>query len=263
MKKRWILVLTLLVCLCVLSACSGNQQRFNYKTAGSGQQNAGMDYDPLAEEDDYSQELYFEEVATPVLVTSTPAPTIRSDYAGATPVLIDPIDKPTATPAPKLAEFTYQTYDAPKIGVSFQGPTGWLSDAQSGYFTIQNPDTKVAYPATLVIYVDKVASNYSNSQLETEARSMLKSIGESSFENSGFAEFEKSGTAKRNLLGKSGVYANYWGSLENGTRIYGRVHVVCVDRVLYKVHLSAPREYWNEYKEGVYDKLLDTIKITK
>ena len=43
----------------------------------------------------------------------------------------------------------------------------------------------------------------------------------------------------------------------------GRVHAVCVDRVLYTIHITAPRAQWNDYKEKVYDHLKDTLTITK
>ena len=51
-------------------------------------------------------------------------------------------------------------------------------------------------------------------------------------------------------------------------RIRGRVHATCVEKVLYTVHLTAPADYWDltgdgDYKDGVYDQLRHTIKITK
>ena len=41
-----------------------------------------------------------------------------------------------------------------------------------------------------------------------------------------------------------------------------RVHAACLDKVLYTVHITYPRAYTETYKEGVYDKLRDTIKLT-
>ena len=43
----------------------------------------------------------------------------------------------------------------------------------------------------------------------------------------------------------------------------GRVHAVCVDRVLYTIHISAPKAQWNEYKELVYDHMRDTLTTIK
>ena len=68
------------------------------------------------------------------------------------------------------------------------------------------------------------------------------------------------------LLGKNGVYANYTGMLlldGEQVQVAGRVHAVCVDKVLYTIHLTAPRAQWNDYKDMVYDKLRDTLTIVK
>lgn len=276
MKKRWILALVLVLCVCLLASCKKEEQRFEVKTNPSAtdqrfevQTNPNQpnpptleDYNPLEEEDDYTQgvdDSWLEDLATATPAPATAVPTIRSEYAGATPIPIDPIDKPTPTPVPPLAAFSYRTYEATKLGVSFEGPVGWyIDESQTGYYIIQNP-TPGIYPATLTIHAEKVSANYTTSQLEDVAKSMLNAIGQTA----GVEDYSPSQVDDRSLLGAKGRYGNYTAVLSDGTEISGRVHVTCVDKVLYTVHITAPKAYWNDYKEQVYDKLRDTIKITK
>lgn len=287
MKKRWIVALALLVCLCLLTACKTSEpEKFQVKTlptsgstgntgstgaAGTtdGSVLVGDEYmDPLAEEDDYNNyddSNWMEELPTAQPATPTPAPTIRGEYAGATPVPIDPIDKPTPTPVPPLAAFTYRSYEATKLGLSFEAPAGWTVDSSDpAYYSLTNTSGSLNYQAQLVLHAEKVSVQYSESELKNAVKSMLNAIGASEV----VVEFSPSDTASRPLLGATGVYANYSATLSNGARIRGRVHATCVEKVLYTVHLSAPADYWdlegeNDYKDGVYDKLRDTIKITK
>ena len=272
MKKRLMLALMLILCAALLAGC-GEEKRYNVKTEDGNQQtqqNLGAqtglteeEIDPLAEEDDYTTEeddaWEAAELPEPPVVTATSAPTVRSEYAGATPVVIDPIDKPTPTPVPPLT-VTYATYDATNIGLSFEGPAGWTKDASaSDAFVLENPNDRIDYRARLELQATKVSGQYSVSDLKNVINSMLDSIGTSM----AFEEYEPSQTAERTLLGKDGVYANYSGTLADGRQVYGRVHAVCVDKVLYTVHLTAPRAQWDEYKEMVYDHLRDTLTITK
>ena len=264
MKKRLMLALMLLLCAALLVSC-GEKQRFDVLTnnnGGSTQQNMGQqkqpaqEENPLAEEDDYADLAV--ELPTQVPVTPTPAPTVRSQYAGATPVVLDPIDKPTPTAVPKLS-VTYTAYDAIKLGLSFEGPVGWQIDETSpDTFVIWNPNARMDFMAQLTLTAQKVSSEYTTSDLKTVVKSMLDSI-----EDSGFDTFSPSNTDTRTLLGKNGVYANYSGTLAAGPQVSGRVHAVCVDKVLYTVHLVAPKSQWNDYKDMVYDKLRDTLTITK
>ena len=263
MKKQLMLALMLLLCAALLAGCSGDTKRFdvlssnNSGNAQQTQQNGTREENPLAEEDDYEED-WVVELPTPVVPTATPAPTVRSQYAGATPVVLDPIDKPTPTAVPKLA-VTYTTYDAIKLGLSFEGPAGWLQDATaSDTFIIQNPNARIDYPATLTLQAKKVSSDYSTNDLKSVVNSMISAIGAS-----GFDTYSPSQTDSRTLLGKTGVYANYSGTLTDGRQVSCRVHAVCVDRMLYTIHLTAPKAQWNDYKDMVYDRLRDTLAIIK
>lgn len=275
MKKRVTMALAMLLCLCLLTACTTSEpQRFNVGTLGTagttqtqGNTTAATDdwdesYDPRVEEDGYAgdPDAWAGDLATPEPATPTPAPTVRGEYAGATPVPIDPIDKPTPTAVPPLPDFSYKTYEATKLGLSFDAPVGWnVDDSDANYYIIQNPVAAGNYYATLTVHAEKVTSQYSESDLKTIVKNMLNAIGASE----SVVEFSPSNTAPRPLLEASGIYANYTAVLSDGTEISGRVHATCVEKVLYTVHISAPKAYWNDYKDEVYDKLRHTIKITK
>lgn len=266
MKKRLMLALMLILCAALLASCSGDGKKYDVLSSNSGgttqqnmnqQQSATQEENPLAEEDDYEED-WAVELPTQAVPTATPAPTVRSQYAGATPVVIDPIDKPTPTAVPKLS-VTYTTYDAVKLGLSFEGPAGWQKDdTAADTYVIWNPNARVDYLANLTLTAQKVTGDYSTADLKTVVNSMLSTIG-----NSGYEDFNPSQTDSRTLLGKTGVYANYTGTMEDGTQVAGRVHAVCVDKKLYTIHLAAPKAQWNDYKEMVYDKLRDTLTITK
>lgn len=273
MKKRLMLALVLILCAVLLASCgetkkydvltnqnSGNQQTQQSMGNQSANQVDEDNYDPRVEEDDYNAADNWGTVDLPdqPVVTATPAPTVRSEYAGATPVVIDPIDKPTPTAVPKL-QVTAIAYDAKKLGLSFEAPAGWTKDdSASDTFVLQNPNTRIDYPATLTLRAEKVSADYSTANLESVVRGMLDSIG-----TADWADYDPSQTASRTLLGKNGVYANYEGVLEDGRAVAGRVHAVCVDKKLYTIHLTAPAGQWNDYKEQVYDKLRDTLTIVK
>lgn len=265
MKKRLMLALMLILCAALLAACSGDDKRYDVLTNNNGaqqnmnqQQSTPEEENPLAEEDDYEED-WAVELPTQVAPTATPAPTVRSQYAGATPVVLDPIDKPTPTAVPTLAPMTYTAYDAIKLGLSFEGPAGWQKDdSAADTFVIWNPNARINYLANLTLTAQQVSSDYSTSDLKAVINSMLDAIGDS-----GFDEYNPSQTDGRTLLGKDGVYANYNGTMEDGVQVSGRVHAVCVDRVLYTIHLIAPKAQWNDYKEMVYDHLRDTLTIVK
>ena len=274
MKKRLVLAMALLMCVFVLCGCqSKSNSRYTPVTttaapAGQATQNLTViptatpdmsfdydydngAYDPLAEEN-------MGDVYIPDEVVITVAPTMTSQYAGATPVIIDPIDKPTPSPVPPIT-FTYQVYDATNIRLSFEAPVGWtIETPASNSFMLVNPDMNVDYAASITITATSVSSNYSSSDLKKVINDMLDSIGES-----GFDSYSPSKTAERNLLDSAGVYANYTGTLSGNVEVAGRVHATCVNKVLYTVHVSYPKAYTSTYKEQVYDHLRDTIMISQ
>ena len=292
MRKKLLLILCLILCAGMLAACSGgnqNEQRFpvitqaqqNYQAATDAPTEAPVQgeslvdelidfddgtYDPALEEEEGEPPLsgsVFDNTYQPIVEESTPtvAPTLNSQYAGASPVVIDPIDKPTPTPLPAIT-FSYQTYNASKLHLTFEGPAGWIVDdsAADTYILTQPANEAVpGYTSMITVRVTTVSSQYSASDLAKEVRQMLDTIDT----NGSFSTFDKSLTAERTLLGKTGVYANYTAVTTDGAEAAGRVHATCIDKVLYTVHITYPRGYRETYVDQVYDKFRSTVQITQ
>jgi len=187
----------------------------------------------------------------------TPAPTMQSEYAGATPVLIDPVDKPTPTPLPPLS-FTYTTYNASSLHLSFEGPAGWLvDDSQPDTYTITNPDPGMDYAAFLSIRAVPVSKNYNKSELIKEVKGTLDTLG-----GDGFKKFERSNTAGRKFMNTDAIYANYTGTTMDNVKVSGRIIIACSNKTLYILHVSCPQGYNKTYIDNVYDKFRHTVKTT-
>lgn len=275
MKKRMLLALVLVLCVALLCACQDSGTKYtvvekttahpqatqNLNLAGSQPTAEVIDYDdgsydPTSEEG-MGEDLgdFVEETAVPVTV----APTVRSEYAGATPVLLDPIDKPTATPVPELT-FTHQAYDATKLHLTFEAPVGWVvDDSVADTYILRNPDPSMAYAASLTLTATSVSSQMNKSSLTTQVKAMLEAVGNESSVKS----FSPSNTADRTLMDQTGVYANYTAVLDSGEEIAGRVQATCVNKVLYTVHVTYPRAYRDTYVENVYNVLRKTLAVTQ
>lgn len=268
MKKRMLAALCLLLCAVLLTACSSgtdtNGTRFDVLASTTvptqnvlnnptvAPTTAPTTYiDPLAEENvpDVST------ISEPAVVTDVPR--VDSVYAGATPVVIDPIDKPTATPVPALS-FTYQVYDATKLHLSFEAPVGWIvNDSADDIYILTNPSTNVDYAASITVYTTSVAAEYTQEELRSEVKSMQNTLA------SAFASFSGTNTASRTLLGQDGIYADYTAAMADGTRVSGRVQAVSIGRMLYVVHFSWPRAYNETYKDTVYAQFRKTAQVTQ
>lgn len=279
MKKGFRTVLLLSACLVLLAGCASEPKtQYNVNTQGSANTQTSAnpstntaagsslpaDYDPASEEDDYTGDDASapEEIQLPTLVTppptNTPIPVISGQYSGATPVVIDPIDKPTPTPLPVLS-FTYQTYTASNLNLTFEGPAGWVVDtSEANSYKLQSPDWATGYAATLVIRANSTSIEYTTDSLTTEVKSMLTNL-----RNANYPKFSPSNTATRKglFLGATGVYANYTATLDGNLEIAGRIAAVYKNNVLYTVHITYPAGYTDTYKTNVYDKLRDTLKI--
>ena len=271
MRNKKILCLTLALCALLLTACQqqetfpnqplpaapvtdapvANQGVFDQGTGTTTINYDDGSYDPASEEGG-DQEL----LVAPGSVITAP-PTMYSAYAGATPVLIDPIDKPTPTPLPTL-NFSYTTYTAPSLHLSFDAPTGWLvDDSATDTYVLTNPDPSMDYAAFLSIRVVPVAKQYSKNDLINEIKGMLDTI-----RNEGFRKYEPSKTAGRVFMNSDGIYANYNGTLENGVEVGGRIIAACVNKTLYILRVSFPRGYRSYYESNVYDKFRHSVKQT-
>lgn len=251
--KRFILLFALTAAAAILMACA---------YAESGLQSDPMalptdapapsfslpeGYDPAAEEDSGSSSY-----ASPLTYNDYG----RAMYAGATPIPLDPIDMPTATPKPTLT-FSYGAVTADKIGLYFEAPVGWGVDTSAeDTVLLQNPTAMDGINATITVRVYAVASSFKLADLRTELRSTLKTLGQYNF-----IKWSTTDLASRTLMKKDGFYADYEGTYYNGTAIYGRVMMALLDNnKVVMVHLSCPDGYFNSSYKAVINHLRDTMK---
>ncbi|MBQ9308232.1 MAG: hypothetical protein IJ229_09925 [Clostridia bacterium] len=284
LSRRVALALMLACALVLFTAC---QDQTQYQMASAPTQNVNQvtavpvtveeeepfdydSYDPASEEGigddldasgqvvtDLSALLDMDRNAT-VYNDPTGAPTMNSVYAGATPVIIDPIDKPTPTPVPPLTFSEYIVYDATKLGISFEAPTGWIvDDVEQSVYLLTNPDPSVDYQATERVSAYTVNTEYSQSDLAKEVRNVLSTL------RADFSSFSPTNTATRSLLDKTGVYADFSGVTKAGQSVAGRVHAVCVNKKLYILEMTYPKAYTETYKDTVYKRFRHSVKITK
>lgn len=277
MKKQGMLFLCLLLCVVLLCSCQNKeeQKRFNVVTnrdqmISNTQVPMSMPdtpeptSEPLQVLDDGTGtdtmdwiENDAEAANASLSLEPTPAPTMSSIYAGATPVVIDPIDKPTPTPLPALT-FNYQVYDATNVHLSFQAPMGWIiNESAPDTYMITNPSSGVDYAASLTIRVISVESEYNLDKVKAEVNSMMSTL------RTAFSSFDGSNTAERTLLDKNGIYANYTATMADGTEVAGRVHAACINKTLYMLHVSYPKGYTETYKDALYDTFRHSVKITQ
>ena len=211
-------------------------------------------YNPASEEGGDEEEL----ISMPLTEEEeTAAPFIQSEYAGATPVLIDPIDKATPTPLPPLT-FTYQKYEATALRLTFEAPANWIvDDSKSDTYTLTNPQPGMDYEAQLTIHLEPVKDNknLTKNELIKEVKNRLNALG-----SDGFKKFERSNTAGRKFMNADGIYANYTGTTLDGVKVAGRMIIACVNKTLYILHVSYPQGYTKTYVDNVYDKFRHTVK---
>ena len=191
------------------------------------------DYDPSQEEGGDEE---FLETLSNIVDVQTPAPTMKSEYAGATPVLVDPIDKPTPTPLPPLT-FNYEKYEASALHLTFEGPAGWVKDdSMPDTYILTNPTAGVDYAAQLSIQLGTLSDSLDRGKADRQtALDALQS--------------------HRDTLAvlKQRIDALFGGA--------GRMIISCVNKTLYILHVSYPQGYTSTYVDNVYDKFRHTVKI--
>lgn len=276
MFKKKVLCLVLILCAAlVLTACQQqenfpNQPRQDTGTAQQQQQEAAPQEAPV--ETSAAQQINFDDGSYDpaseeggaeeiVAVVDTPAPTMVSEYAGATPVKIDPVDKPTPTPL-VAPTFSYATYTASNLKLTFDGPAGWMpDDSAADTYTLTNPDPSMDYEAKIVIRKVDVGKDYTQKELIAEVKSQADAVRSAG----NFKSFDPSDTAARFFIDGNGVYIAYKGYLndENETGVAGRIIVNTVNKTLYILHVSYPRGLADTFAEGVYNKVRHSMKFVQ
>ena len=177
-------------------------------------------------------------------------------YAGSTPIPLNPIDMPTPTPRPDLS-FTYADYTASTVGVTFKAPVSWQVDqSYSGIFILSEPVNQIKDNQQCIITVsaEPVNATYKQSDLETHVKQRLNTIGGLDFD-----EWKPSLTATRYMMGSEGVYANYSGTLTDGTEVGGRIHYVSIDKTLYGLEIQFPLGFKGDFID-VFGEIRSSMK---
>ena len=267
MKKRIVFLALILCAALILTACQQQETFPNQPRQDTVQQEPVQQQtvtDAPAQKINYDDGSYnpaSEEVGQdePVLSGNTPAPTMKSEYAGATPVKIDPVDKPTPTPLPKVT-FSYVTFTANNLHLTFDAPNTWTAaESAADTYTLWDQNNEMDYPARAVIRTVNVGKNYSQKELTNEVKAQADTIRSSG----NFKTFELSNTATRFFIDEGGVYLAYKGTLndENETGVAGRIIVNTVNKTLYVLNVSYPRGLADTYAEGVYNKIRHSMKL--
>lgn len=252
MKKRVCLLVMILVAAVLLSGCAAPENNYDEYNPVSQQDPlsvptaapAGtMEYDPLAEEDGdtYVPGMAYDEYGNAL-------------YAGATPIPLDPIDKPTATPRPTLA-FSYAEVAMENLGIKFEAPQGWQMDTSiPDTIVLKDPNRYDNFQGTLTVSVTSVASDYKLSNVKQTLADELEEISRN------YTEWKTYQLAERTLLDKDGYYNNYRGVMVDGNVVRGRVMVALLDnnRII-TVDMAAPGWY-NESYMTILGHFRDTLK---
>lgn len=293
MKRNWKLLLCLLMALLMLSACSSQPDPNDFPditqaigptgtpapTAVPVPESAPQDnadgsasgesifsanpYDVMVDEEMLANMAANEEdyVDPEYGVESLYEASLKAEgtvypYAGSTPIPLNPIDMPTPTPRPDLS-FTYADYTASTVGVTFKAPVSWQVDqSYSGIFILSEPVNQIKDNQQCIITVsaEPVNATYKQSDLETHVKQRLNTIGGLDFD-----EWKPSLTATRYMMGSEGVYANYSGTLTDGTEVGGRIHYVSIDKTLYGLEIQFPLGFKGDFID-VFGEIRSSMK---
>ena len=190
--------------------------------------------------------------------------TLQLDNPLATPVAVDPIDKPTPTPAP-TPDYMYDTYTSSSMGISFSIPYSWLLNPSTNQETtlqfvepkseMMEPD---GYQTRLTIERFSAGLNQTADDARTRLESVLTEL------EGMFTTFKANDIATASIGGASGYYCYYRATYNDGTKEYsmrGRVAVVAHDKELIQIRLTTPSN-WFSYYNHVYRQLRATFKFT-
>ncbi len=281
MKRTWKLLVCLLMAMLLLTSCSGKPDPEDFPditqaigptatptsvptavpVEGDGE--SIFEHNPYLEED-FSEEdaLAEEDYVDPEFgvlesfATAEPAGTVYP-YAGSTPIPLNPVDMPTPTPKPDLS-FTYSQYIASTVGVTFEAPANWqVNESQSGVFILSEPANQVkdGQQCIITISAEPIGSDYKQKELETHVEHRVDTIG-----GAQFSSFKPSYTATRHMLGSTGVYANYTGTLTDGTEVGGRIQYVSINGVLYGLEIVFPEGFRGDFID-VFGEIRGSMKF--
>ncbi|NLB89972.1 MAG: hypothetical protein GX786_01960 [Clostridiales bacterium] len=273
MKKKLLGVTMLLLLVMLFTSCTNNDP--NYTVAIDQQDVRGeqteMPTQPSVpqEDEDLEQMALNEEGSDPGAFSEgefeqqedmymDPADQVAiNPLTGATPIVLNPINMPSATPAGDIT-FTYQEYNASDLGLTFQGPAGWMADdaSQEGAYILTDPNEYNGVQATITFTRQTLQEEQKSSDLKNRLNAEMDAMGKRDF-----TEFKPSSLAERTFLGEEGVYVNYRGVLPGGAVVRGRYQIVSVKKVLYTVHLRHAADYNTSFINNFHE-IRDTIKVS-
>ena len=198
----------------------------------------------------------FDPTLEPTITPRTFEGTIEEPTAGATPLLIYPVDLPEM-------QFTFEEVIAPQINVAFELPVGWANvspEGEQNRVTYQEPMTTmqmgVHVQSTVQIALQQKGTVQTLKNAEDELNLQIDQLkGE-------FPGAIVTGMANSRLLGEMGRYVTYRVEFPydandpNKTQgMRGRLHVTPVGRKLYIIRTMHPADF-----NGDYDKVYKQVR---
>lgn len=195
--------------------------------------------------------------AQPAAPAATATREPSTQFAGATPMMLDPIDMPTAPPRQPLT-FTYAAYTAAKLGITFESIAGYdVDDSAADAYILRQPESQVVdgYRTEFAFTVTPVQPGYQANDIRADLRSRLEALG-----GEDYRTWAPTNLAERGLMNAPGYYANYRGVKTDGTIVRGRVHMALLSgNRLLTLHMSCPAEYNTDYIT-VFTHIRSTLK---
>lgn len=185
------------------------------------------------------------------------------DDPSATPIRVDPIDKPTDTPMP-TPNYAYKTYTSDSLNIAFSIPYTWLLNPntnQSTTLQFVEPKSEMMEPDGYQTRLTIEKVNTGLTQTVDDARERLEST--LSQMESTFTSFTSYPIASRSIGDAKGSYCYYKAEYNDGTKTYlmrGRIIVVAYEKALYQVRITAPQN-WYSYYEHVFRNVCNTLKF--
>lgn len=188
---------------------------------------------------------------------------LEPDNPLATPVAVDPIDKPTPTPEP-TPNFVYEAYENTAMGVSFSIPYTWLLNPNTNQdTTVQfvEPKSEMMEPDGYQTRITVEKYSMGLDQTASDARTRLESTLEEL--SASFTTFTPGTIASGSFGAGKGYYCYYKADYNDGTKTYemnGRIIIVAHNKALYQIRLTTPRN-WYSYYNYLWRKVRSTIKF--
>lgn len=204
-------------------------------------------------------------VPTATFSVPTPEPTVTPMDMGpsverpgpdATPIRIDPIDRPEIQFEPYRAEST-------KLGVSLEVPSAWVvAEDVENKFVCRESVSASGEP--FFSFVEITVTTYSTAQTAADAEAKIDSILDEL--RAQYGDVRTSAKDKNTIMGAEGRYVTYHLYMPadagaEGQTVYtrGRLLVVPVDKKLYSIRYLCPADYNSDYI-NVFYKVRSTMK---